>query len=162
MRPLFSLLAVVCCLAGCATSRDVVVGKLGHDLPSDENARGTFLWYRFANKHAESKFGSQTTKGWEDKYDNFSRALVNKAESKGFDSVSLAKILQLIYADSNGVAYLPVGAYQTNLGADLVWIVVVKWEGPGKVEGRWLTMQHVRMYAFKQGDLEKVAFKTCM
>ncbi len=133
--------------------------RLEHDLPLNQWEREDFLWTSFANKHAESKFSSQKTKGWKVKYERFSKALIRKAESLGFDSGSLSGSLQLVLADAEryGQAYLPVGAYQTKLGADLVWIVVVKWERSDLSE-----MGHVRMYAYRQSDLKQVAFKTCM
>ncbi len=159
MKPFLPLFLAGCCLAGCATSRDVVVRQLDRDLPANENERSGFLWYCFANKHDESKFSSQKTKDWQVKYEKFSTALVKKAESLGFDPVSLAEILRLIHGDADlyGQAYLPVGAYQTNLSGDRVWIVVIKWERSDCAE-----LGHVRMYAYNQRNLKQVAFKTCM
>jgi hypothetical protein len=71
---------------------------------------------------------------------------------------SLRKVLDLIRASAGKTAYLPVGAYQSNLNNDLIWIVVVKWEN---ADARAL-LGHVRMFAYDQKTLKKVGFETCM
>jgi hypothetical protein len=55
----------------------------------------------------------------------------------------------------NKPTYLPVGAYQTTLNGDPVWIIIVKW-GSGK-EG----LGHIRIYVFDQKTLKQVGYVTC-
>jgi hypothetical protein len=68
------------------------------------------------------------------------------------------------FEDSKGkIAYLPVGAYQTTLDGRLIWIVTVKWEYPTMgSSGESVGLGHIRMFAFDQKKLKRVAFCTCM
>lgn len=73
---------------------------------------------------------------------------------------ALSKALDLVLKDSKDkIAYLPVGAYQTTLDGDLVWIITVKWEYPDFGDNPELG--HIRMFAFDQKTLKQVAFCTC-
>jgi hypothetical protein len=155
-------------LCGCATtpqraSRGVVVTRMDAVLPADQNQRS--LWLSANVDTEESKFSSQTTRNWKRNYEVFSKALLIKANSSGFDSASLSKILKLILADTNGkfLAYVPIAAYATELNSEPVWIVVVHWEltfGPEDLIPI-RPLSHVRIFAFTQKDLMQVAFLTC-
>ncbi|MEI7809031.1 MAG: hypothetical protein WCJ07_11170 [Verrucomicrobiota bacterium] len=56
-------------------------------------------------------------------------------------------------------AYLPVGAYQTAMDGELIWIITVKWEYPSMAKDSGLG--HIRIFAFNQKSFEKVGFVTC-
>jgi hypothetical protein len=139
----------------------VVVKVMEAPLPHDKDKREGFLWDTFANKPDEKIFNSYGTENWEDNFTLFSKALVQKADKQKLDSGSLRKALALVLKESKGkIAYLPVGAYQTALDENLVWIVIVKWEVSrmGKEAG----LGHICMFAFDQKTLKQVAFNTCM
>ena len=139
----------------------VVVKVLSVPLPHEETNRAGFLWNTFANKPEEKQFNHYTTEKWKDNFAVFSKTLIQKAKDQNLDTDSLRKILELVLKHSRGrVAYLPVGAYQTTLDGNLVWIITVKWEYPSKDEA--LSLGHIRMFAFDQKSTKQVAFNTCM
>jgi hypothetical protein len=142
----------------------VVVKVLDTPLPHEEDKRENFLWDTFANKPEERKFDSYGTDKWKDNFAVFAKTLVQKAEDQKLDSASLRKALDLVLKDSKGkIAYLPVGAYQTTLDGRLIWIVTVKWEYPTMgSSGESVGLGHIRMFAFDQKKLKRVAFCTCM
>ena|SRR5579859_3205552 len=161
MKSFVLLTVIALCMTGCGTigrrpgSRAVVVQELQEQLPIDENLRSKWLWDHFAKKPAERQFATYTVSGWKRRYDVFSLALTRKAAKAGFGSASLSRILKQIRREDSPM--LPVGAYQTTLGRDRVWIVVIKWEtldlgGP---------LGHVMMYAFTQTDRRQVGFMSC-
>lgn len=137
---------------------EVVVAVMKQPFPSDEKMRAEFLWTRFANKPEEEKFKSYESENWQETYVAFADALVKKAGAQGLDSASLRKVLDQILKGNDKTAYLPVGAYQTTLDGNPVWIVIVKWEFPHSGAG----LGHVRMFAFDQKTLKSVGFNTCM
>ena len=139
----------------------MVVKVLSAPLPHEEDKRAKFLWDTFANKPEEKQFNHYTTEKWKDNFVVFSKALIQKAKDQNLDTDSLRKVLDLVLKHSNGkIAYLPVGAYQTTLDSDPVWIIIVKWEYPSKDEA--LSLGHIRMFAFDQKTMKQVAFDTCM
>jgi len=139
----------------------VEVKVLESQLPHDENKRSQFLWKTLANKPAEKQFDSYSTEHWKDNFEIFVMALISKANQQKLDSTSLRKALGLVLKDSKDkIVYLPVGAYQTTLDGELVWIINVKWEYPPK-EGKF-GLGHIRMFAFDQKTLKQVGFNTCM
>lgn len=163
---LIILLAIVCfsLLSHAADERPApdtgVVKVLDTPLPHKEDERAVFLWDTFANKPEEQKFNSYGTEKWKDNFASFAKALVEKADGLKLDSVSLRKVLDLVLKDSEDkIAYLPIGAYQTTLDGQPVWIVTVKWEYPSIGEG--IKLGHIRMFAFDQKTLKQVAFMTC-
>ncbi len=59
-------------------------------------------------------------------------------------------------------AYLPVGAYQTTLDGELVWIVTVKWEYSLMGEkDKSAFLVHICIFVFGQKTLKQVGFMTC-
>ena len=139
----------------------VVVKVLSVPLPHEETNRAGFLWNTFANKPEEKQFNHYTTEKWKDNFAVFSKTLIQKAKDQNLDTDSLRKLLELVLKHSRGrVAYLPVGAYQTTLDGNLVWMITVKWEYPSKDEA--LSLGHIRMFAFDQKSTKQVAFNTCM
>ena len=144
-------------------STGVFVGRVEGALPADQNQRSVWL-----SEHIdciEGEFGSQTTRGWKENYEIFSRALIDKANRFGFDSESLTKVLRCILADatSQPLAYVPVAAYETTLSGEPVWVVAVHWEeyfGPEHPIPA-MPLGHIRSYAFTQKDLKQVGFITC-
>ncbi len=166
--PLILLLLTTAAFSGCATaarraSHGVTVAKMSADLPADVNERSVWLSYHVNTE--ESKFGSQTTHHWKENYDVFSRALIEKASSSGFDSQSLSQVLGLILTDGEAqhLAYLPIAAYVSELNGQPVWIVVLHWEDlfGAEVHASDQPLSHVRTYVFTQKDLKQVAFLTC-
>ena len=138
----------------------VTVETLDEPLPEREKSRHDFLWDRFANKPEERQFNNYGTENWETNFTAFSEALIKKAREKNLDATSLRQVLEKVRADAElGIAYLPIGAYQTTLAGKPVWIVVVKWEWENTNGGG---MGHIRMYAFDQTTLGQVGFSTCM
>jgi len=138
----------------------VVVMALANPLPHEEDKRDNFLWDSFANKPAEKQFNAYGADHWKDTFTVFANSLVHKADVLKLDSASLHQALDLVLKDSNDkIAYLPVGAYQTTLDGELIWIITVKWEYPSMVGSGGLG--HIRMFAFNQKTLKKVGFVTC-
>jgi hypothetical protein len=136
---------------------------LNADLPAELTERSD--WLSLHVNTEESKFGSKTTRHWKENYDVFSRALVEKASTSGFDSRSLSEVLKLVLADGEAqhLAYLPIAAYVSELNGQPAWIVVLHWEETFSAEarGEHLPLSHVRTYAYTQRDLKQVAFLTC-
>jgi len=93
---------------------------------------------------------------------DFQQSLGPKGDGQKLDSASLRKALVLVLTHSQDkIAYLPVGAYQTTLDGNLVWIITVKWEYPDMGNGESPELGHIRMFAFDQKTLKQVAFCTC-
>jgi len=119
-----------------------------------------FLWGNFANKPEEHQFDSYGADNWKDNFAVFAKTLVQKADDHKLDSASLRKALDLVLKDSyDKIAYLPVGAYQTTLDGELIWLIAVKWEYPAM--GKNAGLGHIRVFAFNQKTLKKVGFVTC-
>jgi hypothetical protein len=159
-------IAVLCFLqfAGADDKRpepaEVVVRVLNEQMPHEESKRTGFLWNTFANKPEEKKFNSYSTKNWKENFVVFAKTLVQKAGDQKLDSQSLRKALDLVLEQpKNKTAYLPVGAYQTTLDSNPIWIITVKWESWSDPES---TLGHIRIFAFDQRTLKQVAFATCM
>jgi hypothetical protein len=143
---------------------DVVVKALHEPLPPAEDKKHSFLWNNFANKPDEEKFAVYGIDKWKETFEVFAAALVKKAAKEKLDAVSLRKILDLILKNrKDDVVYLPVGAYQTTLEGDPVWILPVKWEYPSfTVPGESGRLGHIRIFVFDQKTLKQVGFVTCM
>lgn len=140
-----------------AGADDVVVKKLEVPMPNDENMRAKFLWDNFANKPEEMLFSSYLSDNWKKDYIIFAEALVSKARNNKLDTDSLQKILSLIQENPKNYGdCLPVGAYQTTLNSEPIWIIIIKW-GQDKPRG----LSHVKMLAYDQKNLKQVAFNTC-
>jgi hypothetical protein len=140
-------------------SRRVVVMRLDVDFPDGERQREDFLAGYLPDNDGPSSLA--TTCNWRQKYERYSAALLIKAASGGFDSRSLSNVLQVVLADSNRVcdaAYLPVGAYETRLHNEPVWIVSLRWEVDSPEPER---LGHIRAYAFTARDVKEVGFVTC-
>ena len=138
----------------------VDVKVLAKPFPHEEEQRDKYLWDNFANEPAEKQFDAYGTEHWKDNFKSFASTLVNKAAGLKLDSKSLRKVLDLVLTDSDDkIAYLPVGAYQTTLDGELIWIITVKWEYPSLGKGSGLG--HTRKFAFNQKSFTKVGFVTC-
>ena len=161
----FILVAMVCVvsLVHAAAERPApdatVVRILDAPMPHAKDKREGFLWSTFANKPEEKKFDSYTTERWKDNYAVFAKTLVQKATDQKLDAVSLQSVLDLVLKEGRGMPYLPVGAYQTTLDGKPIWIVAVKWEAV--MEGKYLELGHIRVFAFDQKTLKQVGFVTC-
>ena len=165
MRTLVRLLLVLLFFAASAVGDDrpgpgeVVVRDLGSKLPYWSFMRSRYLWKQFVNAPDEAKFISYETDGWMDNYSIFADALTRKARSNGLDATSLGKVLEVILQGADGLALLPVGAYQVTLKGEPVWIVVVNWERVSPNHSFFLA--HVRVFAYDQKTLGLVGFVTC-
>ena len=145
----------------------VVVKVLDKQLPSDDRQKDKFLWDNYSSNPNDKQFGSYSTQKWEDNFEIFAKALVQKTADQKLDSKSLRKALDLVFKYSaDKIAYLPVAVYQTTLDNSPVWLITVKWEyllreqdlkkfkDPG--------LGHIRIFALDQKTLKKVGFVTCM
>jgi hypothetical protein len=167
MKACLISLFVMMCLSPLGQAADekpkpdaTVVKLLRAALPHDPDKRAGFLWDHFANKPEADKFSSYGTDKWKDNFAAFAEALATKAKAQKLDAASLRKALDQVLKDSRDeIAYLPVGAYQTNLDRKPVWIIAVKWEYPSMGEEG---MVHIRMFAFDQKTLERVGYSTCL
>jgi hypothetical protein len=167
MKSILSIFLSITCLLSVSRAAEerpppdsVVVKVLGTALPRDETKRSEFLWATFAHKPEERRFASYTTDNWETNFNAFAKSLVQKAKKQKLNSQALQKALDLVLKQSGGTAYLPIGAYQTTLDRNLVWIVTIKWESPSMGEG--VALSHIRMFAFEQKTMKQVAFETCL
>jgi hypothetical protein len=160
-KPVLVILVTGLCLCSCSRPGEgsapngVVVQALGGSLPQDDDRRQAFLWKLC--EAAEEKFDSYTDKEWEDNFAAFAKCLVRKAAAQRLDSASLRAVLDLVFQESNGMAYLPVAAYQTSLQGKPVWILVLKWEQESLGYG----LGHVQARAFDQKTLKLVDFASC-
>ena len=156
MKCLLISFATICfiCAAFCGDKKvgpdDVLVKIHDKEMPEDENKRSEFLW-GFANKPEESKFNDYFSKDLDKDYALFAKSLVKKAKEQKLNFESLEKLLGML---GSGSTCLPVGAYQTTLKGDLIWIVIMKW-------GEDIPLNHIRMIAVTQKELKRVAFNTC-
>ena len=140
--------------------QEVTVKVLELKLPWQRWERAQFLWDHFANKPEEMKFSTYNGVEWMKNYEVFSKELVRKAAELKLDSESLRKALDRVLKHSHDrIAYLPVGAYQVTLGTRPVWVVTVKWEYPIKAEKAGLG--HIRLFAYDQKTIRKLAYQTC-
>ncbi len=137
-----------------------VVKVLESSLPDHEAQRKRFLWDKFVNQPEERKFNYNKTDKWRDNYSKFAQSLIRQAQIQKLDSASLRNALDLVLQDAKErLAYLPVGAYQTTLNKQPIWIITVKWEySPA---GDNTELSHTRVFAFDQKTLEQVGFVTC-
>jgi hypothetical protein len=163
----FGILASICLLllspsANAVSRKDtVVVTVLDSPLPSDQEQMEKFLWEKVASRQEAGNFGSMSTRAWKSRYKRFADALSHKAADQKLDSVSLRKVLDLIFAHSKGeLAYLPVAAYHATMDGRAMWIVTVQWEFPliNNVPSKYY---HVRVFAFDEEHLTQVGFITC-
>lgn len=139
---------------------EVTVRRLDVPLPHAEDKRESFLWDHFANKPEEEKFSIYRAENWKTNFDAFAKVLGRKADAQKLHSATLRKALDLVLADAKDeMAYLPVGAYETTLDGSPVWIIAVKWETLQMPEP---FLVHIRIFAFDQASLTRVAFCTCM
>lgn len=141
----------------------LVVREFRPKLPRRKKKADHYLWKHFANKEETKPFNHCPVKGWDERYDLFSKKLVENAEKQQLDHVSLERILANI-KPMRRHAYLPVGAYLTKRGREDVWIVVIKWELKKFVEDteHRITLGHIRMFAITRKDNRLVGFNTCM
>jgi len=163
----FGIFASVCLLllpalaAAKPGKETVVVAALDVPVPADSEQMHDFLWKQIANRPEAGNFSSASTSKWKAKYTRFAGALVAKAAEQKLDSVSLAKVLDLILAHSEGkLAYLPVAAYHAMEGDDPIWIVTVRWEYP-LINNAPTQYYHIRVFAFHQKGLGQVGYVTC-
>ncbi len=164
---LFGILASICLLvfphrANAVSRKDtVVVTVLDSPLPSDQDQMEQFLWKNVASRPEAGNFASTSTRAWKNRYKRFADALSHKAADQKLDSVSLRKVLDLIFAHSKGeLAYLPVAAYHATMGDRAIWIVTVQWELP-LINNVPTKYYHVRVFAFDEEGLTQVGFITC-
>lgn len=143
------------------SSDAVVVRVLDAPLPHDAKEQRKFLWDTFANKPEEQQFSSYGTDKWREHFADFAKVLVRKANDQKLNSESLRKALDLVLGLSKGkTAYLPVGAYQTTLDGNPVWIITLKWEYPR--DGKESNLGHISMLAYDQKTLRLVGGNTCL
>jgi len=170
MKTSLVLFLTIACISSISYAADektvfdtVAVKVLDKPLPEGENTE--YLMGVFANNPDGRKLAEYTTENWRENFWTFARALVNKARDQKLDSISLRKSLDLILKDSDDkIAYLPVGAFQTTMNGDPVWIVTIKWEYPRTAgDGKWGNSElgHVRAFAFDQKTLKQVGYMTC-
>ena len=136
----------------------LTVAILKKPLRCEESQLQEFLFEEFAHRSEPKEVDSYTSINWQQNFAVFSAALVGSARAHKLNSQSLAKALDLVLKDADGLAYLPVGAFQAHLNDRLVWIVPVKWEG---VEMGQDGLGHIRIFVYDQETLERVAFATC-
>lgn len=136
----------------------LTVTILKKPLSCEESQLQEFLFEEFAHRSEPKEVDSYTSVNWQQNFAVFSAALVGSARAHKLNSQSLAKALDLVLKDADGLAYLPVGAFYAHLNGRLVWIVTVKWEG---VEMGRDGLGHIRIFVFDQETLKRVAFATC-
>ena len=138
-----------------------VVKVLEKPLPAEAEQRGSFLFANFANKPEEQQFECYTGRRWKSNFSRFSKVIVQKAEAQGLDSKSLQRVFEAVLKGCDGhIALLPVGAYQTTLNGELVWVVPFKWESLD-LDGKGVALSHIRVMAFEQKTCRNVGWTTC-
>lgn len=136
----------------------LAVTILKNPLRCEESQLQEFLFSEFANRSEPKGVESYTSINWQRNFTVFSAKLVGSARTQQLNAQSLAKALDLILKDADGLAYLPVGAFHARLNDRLVWIVPIKWEG---VEMGQDGLGHIRIFVYDQETLVRVAFATC-
>ena len=146
---------------GKSSKNTAVFAVLDTPLPVDPNQMEEFLWKQVATRPEAGNFPSASTSKWKEKFRRCADTIVRKAADQKLDSVSLRKVLNAVFAHSEGkLAYLPVGAYRTTMGDRPVWIVTVRWEYPF-INDRPTEFYHVRVFVFDESALTQVGFVTC-
>ena len=141
----------------------VVVEKLHAPLPAAQVKDSLLFFSRQVNtSHLRKKFHDEPTTGWswEEKYQPYSAALIEKARAIGLDSAALSEVLRTIRTDPHGhlqSALLPIGAYSTTLDHEVVWFVEVAWGGGGETFGHW----SVYAYAITPTGPKLLGFGSC-
>ena len=163
----FGILAAICLLLlsqaaeGRSSKNTAELLILDTPLPTDPNQMEEFLWKHVAIRPEAGNFPSASTSKWKEKYKRCADTLVRKAANQKLDSVSLRKVLDRVFAHSQGeLAYLPVAAYHAKMGDSPVWIVTVRWEYP-LINDRPTEFYHVRVFVFDESALTQVGFVTC-
>jgi len=165
----------------CPDASAVVVDEFRKSLPVDPDALNEFVFNTFANQPAERQFSNCPEKGWEEHYHEFAAALVERAQTSGLDAASLERCLRAVLLTADGLAYLPVGAYQGEQKGTTVWILMIKWEGtsgvlerpqspdssqasvatPSPLPSSGLALGHVRVFVFEAESGRQIGFATC-
>ena len=138
-----------------------VLTVLENPVPIDPNEMEEFLWKQIATRPEAGHFSSASTSRWKDKYRRCADTLIRKAATQKLDSVSLRKVLDTVFAHSEGkLAYLPVAAYHATMGDKPIWIVTVRWEYP-LINNVPTQFYHIRVFVFDESALTQVGFVTC-
>jgi hypothetical protein len=162
----FGVFASICLLLlshaaeGGSRKDNAVLAVLDSPVPIDPNEMEEFLWKQVATRPEAGHFSSASTAKWKEKYKRFADGLVREAAAQKLDSNSLRKVLDTVFAHSEGkLAYLPVAAYHAMMSQYPVWIVTVRWELP-LINGRPSEFYHIRVFVFHE-DGGQVGFVTC-
>ena len=166
----------------CPDASAVVVEEFPKPLPRDPDKLNQFVFDTFANQPAEDQFSNCRERGWKERYHEFAAALVERAQGSGLDAASLAHCLRTVFPSKDGLAYLPVGAYQAEQRRKRVWSLVIKWEGtsdglensepqdsppvdsmagPSPPTSLGLGLGHVRVFVFEAESGRQIGFATC-
>jgi hypothetical protein len=142
----------------CHDSAHVTVQILSEPLPSDRAELNSFLWDNFISGVEPSRFECPILR-WQERWETFAQALVDKAKADSLDAESLQICLAKVLEDAGRNAYLPISAsYATYRGAP-VWVILVKWEwadsSPQEVLG------HARVYVLDAKEARQLGFVTC-
>lgn len=137
----------------------VIVERLDLILPADRRDVSRLLWDRFANKPEEQQFNELTTVNWRAKFDAHQAMMLGKAARAKLDSASLARCCGLVRdTATDGLALIPVGAYQVRSMTGDAWIIVVKWEYESIGQDG---MGHFRAWAFDSESMATLGYATC-
>lgn len=163
----FGIFASICLLLlsqaaeGRSGKDTVVLTVLDSPLPINSDQMQEFLWKQVATRPEAGNFSSASTSKWKEKYRKCAETLIRKAATQKLDSVSLRKVLDAVFAHSEGkIAYLPVAAYHATMGDKPIWIVTVRWEYP-LISDRPTQFYHIRVFVFDESALTQVGFVTC-
>ncbi len=107
-------------------------------------------------------FAGDVVRQWYFNYTSFSKALVEAAEQRHLDSVSLAAVLKKILSapENYQVAFLPVSAESTKFRGEWAWAITLQCGGDTAVTTG--TMTGHTWLIFSQETLNQLEFKRCM
>jgi hypothetical protein len=144
-----------------AFGSDVVVDRLDVNIMPAGSNEASELFYRFANRFAESKF-SLSTDHWRETRTAYEKALVEKARSKGLDATSLEACMKDLPAPAGEKevrAVVPVNAYLARYKGEEAWILVCKWEY--EYENKSYGLGHVCIWAVSVKTHRVLEYQTC-
>jgi hypothetical protein len=123
----------------------------------------TLLFNQFGFTPYTLQFFDLSTEFWFPQWIKFRRQILLLAAEKGYDTASLDRCFDKIAPKPNDeMALIPIGAYLTNQKNQDVWILLCVWEYVDKLNGTYVTMGHVRGWAFSAKNQRLLCYMSCM
>ena len=145
------------------------VGKIKLELSQESEEAGQQLWGLLKSSELSERCAQVRVPGGTSAWPTFRARLVANAGSNGFDTASLASVLDIIekqepYLTTEG-QLLPFAAYLAHQADDAVWIILCRWESgySPRDDGHtaYLKAGHIRGWAFLEKNGRQIGYTTC-